>query len=173
MERYEKLRELLKDRKWAVIMTVCGVLGLLLIMLSSLVPTDRKEIKAEKESSVTEPSEYRSMTEKRLESFLSSIEGAGEVKVYLTVGSGERYIYASEGRTSRGESKTEEERKYVIIAEGGEKNALVETVEVPEITGAVIACDGGDSAAVRERMYKSAAAALGISTSKIFVTKLR
>lgn len=175
MKKYEKLRELLKDRKWAVFMTICGIFGMLLIMISSLLPTEKHQPVAEAETSgsVAEAEEYCRMTEKRLEEFLSSIEGAGEVKVYLTVGSGERYIYASEGRTSRGESKNEEEKKYVIIGKGGEKNALVETIEVPEISGAVIACDGGGSASVREQMYRSAAAALGISTSKIYVTKLR
>ena len=175
MEKYEKLKELLKDRKWAAFMIVCGVLGMLLIMISSLLPTEKDKplAKNEKNGSVAEAEEYCRMTEKRLEEFLGSIEGAGEVKVYLTVGSGERYIYVSEGRTSRGESKNEEEKKYVIIGKGGEKNALVEKIEVPEISGAVIACDGGGSSSVREQMYRSTAAALGIPTSKIYVTKLR
>jgi stage III sporulation protein AG len=176
MEIYEKLRKLIKDRKWAFFMTVCGVLGMLLIMISSLLPTDKKEknnSSPDINNSTSIAADYRNATEKRLESFLSVIDGAGEVKVYLTVGSSERYVYASEGRQSRGETQSEEERKYVIIGGGGEKNALVETVETPEITGVVIACDGGGSAAVREQMYRAAAAALDIPSSKIFVTKLR
>ena len=36
MEIAEKLRELIKGRKWAVFMTICGIAGLLLIMISSL-----------------------------------------------------------------------------------------------------------------------------------------
>lgn len=175
MEMVERLRALIKDRKWAVFMTVCGIAGMLLIMLSSLLTADkdRTETIKEEKISITDTSDYCRATEKRLEGFLSSIDGAGDVKVYLTVGSSERYIYASEGRLSRGESKTEEEKKYVIVSGSGERNALVETVEAPEITGVVIASSGSGSAYVREQLYRSAAAALGISTSKIFVTKLR
>ena len=60
----------------------------------------------------------------------------------------------------------------MIIGGGNEKNALIETIETPEITGAVIACTGCDSPTVRERIYKAVAAALGIPTGKIYVTKL-
>ena len=38
MEWAEKARELIKDRKWAVFMTVCGVIGMLLVMISSFIP---------------------------------------------------------------------------------------------------------------------------------------
>ena len=174
MEVIEKIRELLKNRKWAVFMTVCGTAGLLLIMISSLLP-DKKAapaVKAERQS-VCDTAAYCMDTEKRLEAFLSEIEGAGEVKVYITVGSEQRYVYATEGRHSRSDNKTEEEEKYVIVGGGSEKNALIETVEAPEITGAVIVCGGGGDAAVREQIYKAASAALGIPTAKINVAKIR
>ena len=171
----EKIRELLKQRKWAVFMTVCGVTGLLLIMISSLLP-DKKTVSDSTSASglsLSECDEHCSDTEKRLGEMLSCIDGAGNVRVYITFGSCERYIYASEGRRSRSEGKTEEEDKYVMIGSGSEKSPLVETIEKPEVTGAVIVCDGGDSPSVREKMYKAASAALGISTAKIYVAKLR
>ena len=175
MEVTERIRELLKNRKWAVFMTVCGVTGLLLIMISSLLP-DRKSAPAvnkEQLKSVFDSSAYCKDTEERLAALLSEIEGAGEVKVYLTVGSEQRYVYATEGRHSRSDNKTEEEEKYVIVGGGSEKNALIETVQAPEITGAVIVCGGGGDAAVREQIYKAASAALGIPTARIYVAKIR
>ena len=175
MEVVKEARELLKNRKWAVFMTVCGAAGLLLIMISSLLP-DKKaapDMVKEQRQSVCDSSEYCKDTEERLEAFLSEIDGAGEVKVYLTVGSEQRYVYATEGRHSRSDNKTEEEEKYVIVGGGSEKNALIETVEAPEITGAVIVCGGGGDAAVREQIYKAASAALGIPTVKIYVAKIR
>ena len=175
MEIAEKLRELIKDRKWAVFMTVCGLAGLLLIMISSLLPDSDTEKKETKRilGITSETVKYCSETEKRLERFLSDIDGAGEVRVYITVGSDERYVYATEDRYIRGDNKTEEEERYVIVGSGSEKNALRETVKTPEITGAVVACKGGESAQVREKIYKAVSAALGIPTSRIFVTKLR
>lgn len=175
MEIAEKVRELLKQRKWAVFMTVCGAAGLLLIMISSLLPDKKQENVKPSENGISfaENDELRCDTEKRLGELLSSIDGAGNVKVYLSFGSCQRYIYASEGRRSRSGDKTEEEDKYVMVGSGSEKSPLVETVEKPEVTGAVIVCDGGDSPSVREKMYKAASAALGISTAKIYVAKLR
>jgi stage III sporulation protein AG len=175
MEIAEKLRKLLKGRKWAVFMTICGAAGLLLIMISSFLPDDKAENKEspDRQCRISEAEKYCTDTEARLESFLADIEGAGEVRVYLTVGSDERYVYATEGRYSRGDNKTEEEDRYVIVGGGSEKKALVETVKSPEITGAVIACHGGDSAQVRESIYKAVSAALDIPTSRIYVTKLR
>ena len=174
MEVAEHIKELIKNRKWAVFMTVCGITGLLLIMISSLLP-DKKAapaVKAERQS-VYDSSAYCKDTEKRLEAFLSEIDGAGEVRVYLTVGSEQRYVYATEGRHSRSDNKTEVEEKYVIVGGGSEKNALIETVEAPEIMGAVIVCGGGGDAAVREQIYKAASAALGIPTARIYVAKIR
>lgn len=175
MEVIKEAKELLKNRKWAVFMTVCGSAGLLLIMISSLLPDNKAapDIIKEQRQSVCGSEAYCKDTESRLEAFLSEIDGAGEVKVYLTVGSEQRYVYATEGRHSRSDNKTEEEEKYVIVGGGSEKNALVETIEAPEITGAVIVCGGGGDAAVRENIYKAASAALGIPTAKIYVAKIR
>ncbi|MCD8187331.1 MAG: hypothetical protein LUD57_01685 [Ruminococcus sp.] len=60
-----------------------------------------------------------------------------------------------------------------MIGESGSKTALVETVNSPEIVGAVIACTGCDSAAVQEEIYKTVSTVLDLPTSKIYVTKLR
>ena len=175
MEITKKLKNMPKDKRMMTVVVILGITGLVLIMISSLVPkeekTDELEYTTTEKSSSAE--DYRIETEKRLENFLSSIDGAGNVKVYLTVGSDERYIYATEGRRSKSENKTEEERKYVMIGGGSDKSALIETVETPAITGAVIACSGFDSPTVQEQIYRAVSAALGIPTGKIYVTKLK
>lgn len=174
MEAIERLREFVKEKRSAAVMTLCGAAGLLLIMISSFVPDKKaaEPVSGEPPGVMTEAGEYCSATEKRLADFLGSIEGAGEVRVYLAVGSNERYVYATEGRHSRSDNKTEEEEKYVMIGGGSDKSALVETIEAPVISGAVIVCSGGADPSVREQLYKAASAALGIPTGKIYVTKL-
>lgn len=167
------LIEKLKEKK-TVAVTILGIVGLLLIMISTVLP-DKEQSAAvppdEVSSSGTDIDVYRLETESRLKEFLEKIDGAGDVEVYLTVGSGERYIYAAEEKKVKSDNKTEEENKYVIF--GSTKEPLVETVETPEITGAVIACTGGGSPVVEERIYKAVSSALGISTSKIYVTKMK
>lgn len=177
MKIAEKIGSMKKEKKTVTAVMILGIGGLLLIMLSSVLPEKGRDKNSEPaavlhQNSETDSDAYCRETEERLEKFLSSVEGAGDVKVYLTIGTDERYVYAKEGKQSRSENKIEEEEKYVIIGGGSEKNALIETIETPEITGAVIACTGCDSPTVRERIYKAVAAALGIPTGKIYVTKL-
>jgi stage III sporulation protein AG len=163
------------DKKALTAVTVLGAAGLCLILISSFLPGDneKEENQQESVSVYADAESYRSETEKRLAEFLEDIEGVGEVRVYLTVSGNEEYVYATEGKSSVSDDKEEEEHTYVMIGSSGSKSALVETVNSPEITGAVIACSGGSSAAVQEEIYNAVSTALGISTGKIYVTKLR
>lgn len=172
MELKVKLRQLLGSKHGTAVITALGVSGLLLIMVSDLMPVGNKEKPPVRDSAEAYADSYCADTEKRLAGFLGHIDGAGDVKVYLSVGGGEKYIYASEGRRSRSENRTEEENKYVIVSGEGGRNALIEQVRTPEITGAAVLCSGGDVPAVRERIYHAVSAALEIPTSKIYVTKL-
>lgn len=176
MEIINKLKNMTKDKKAVTVVTLLGATGLLLIMISSILPENSEEI--EKVSNELQQCEFSSEsycvdTEQRLEEFLAKIEGVGEVKVYLTVSSEEEYVYATEGKTSVSEKKKEEEKSYVIIGSGSDKTALVETVRNPEISGAVVACTGCDSPRIQEKIYKAVSTALGIPTGKIYVTKLK
>lgn len=172
MEIISKLLKFSENSKMSKAVVICGVTGLLLIALSSVCGNKGSKDKSESENYSISACEYCAETEKRLEKFLNSIDGAGKVKVYLTVNTDERYIYATENRISVSDDRREEEKSYVMTGNGGERKALVETVEIPNISGAVIACDGYDSAVVQERIYKAVSAALNLETGKIYVTKL-
>lgn len=173
MDILSKIKNMKNDRKMAAAVTAIGAAGLLLIMLSSVIPEkDEGELSLPDGRIMQEAENYCRETEKRLGDFLSGIEGAGTVKVYLAVGSNERYVYASEGKRSETENRTEEEEKYVMTGNGSDKKALVETIRTPQICSAVIAASGCSSPSVRERLYKAAAAALDLPTGKIYVTTL-
>ena len=175
MEVAEKFRDLPKDKKLLAVVMFLGIAGLIFIMLSALVPDGKNTETAgySEETGVNSTENFRIDTEKRLEEFLKNIDGAGDVKVCITVATDQRYVYATEGKRNQSGNTTEEEKKYVIIGNGSEKTALVETVQPPAITGAVVACSGYDSPAVQEQIYKATSAVLGISTGKIYVTKLK
>ncbi|MCM1529593.1 MAG: hypothetical protein NC093_06295 [Alistipes sp.] len=167
--------ELLKRNRTAAIV-ILGCVGLLLILLSSFLPGEEKEEEAavisDAAGQLSLGEQYRRETEKRLEELLEKVEGAGNVEVCITVGTGQRYVYAAEGKVSSSDNKREEEEKYVIVGSGSDRTPLIEKVETPEIIGAVILCQGGGDPAVAERMYKAASAALGIPTMNIFVTTM-
>ncbi|MBO5163062.1 MAG: hypothetical protein J6B75_01255 [Ruminococcus sp.] len=169
----EKIGNIMRNKKSAAAVAVLGTAGLLLIMLSSFSADKKEPVKSNEKPQTSAAQDYCSQTEERLEGFLEKIEGAGEVEVYLTVGSGERYVYVSEEKRSESENKTEEEEKYVLIGGSSSREPLIETVEVPKITGAVIVCTGCESPVVEERVYKAASAALGIPTADIYVTIMK
>ncbi|MBQ8960804.1 MAG: hypothetical protein IJ071_06250 [Ruminococcus sp.] len=173
MEIANRLRELLKNRSGTAIVVLLGGAGLLLILLSSLFPGASPKEEPDQPSAEITAEEYRLSAEARLEEFLGGIEGAGQVKVCLTVGSGQRRVYASEDKVSRSADRTEEERKYVIVGGNSERSALVEKVELPEITGAAVLCTGGGSPVVQERIYKAVTAVLGLPAGRIYVTELK
>lgn len=175
MELAEKIRKMFSSKNTSVLVVIMGSVGLLLILISSVIPDKKSDssMKQKTDGTYSSCENYCSETEKRLEKFLMNIEGAGDVKVYLSVGSGEKYVYAAEGKTSISDNNKEEERKYVTVGGNGEKTALIETVETPEITGIVVACTGCSSPVVQERIYNSVSAALGIPTGKIYVTIMK
>ena len=109
MEWAEKFRELPKDKKLLFIVVVLGIMGLIFITLSSVIP-DSESNSVTEYSSVSESynaENYRIETEKRLESFLGSIEGAGKVKVYLTIGN----VMSMQLRAKEANLKTTRRRK--------------------------------------------------------------
>lgn len=169
----EKIRNIVKNKKNAAAVTVLVTAGLLLLMLSFFSADKKETVKSREKPQTDAAQDYCSQTEERLKAFLEKIEGAGEVEVYLTIGSGERYVYVSEEKRSESENKTEEEEKYVLIGGSSSREPLIETIEVPKITGAVIICTGCKSPVVEERIYKAAAAALDIPTVDIYVTIMK
>ena len=128
----------------------------------------------------TQPAEaaYCAAMEERLEKILSQIEGAGTVRVMLTLKSGSVTRYQTDNRTQQrteGENTyTESERKTVLIARGSSYNeAAVTGTDCPSFRGALIVSPGAEDAAVRYRLLSAAAALLGLGADEITVVKMK
>lgn len=121
---------------------------------------------------------YCAQTEKRLEQILSQIEGAGAVRVMLTLQAGPQTNYLADQdmqRTTEGEKIAESsESKTVILSRGSSYNeaAIVKT-EYPSFRGALVVSQGGDDASVRLRLVEAVSALLGLGTDKITVVKMK
>ncbi|MDE6087460.1 MAG: hypothetical protein K2G25_03655, partial [Oscillospiraceae bacterium] len=74
---------------------------------------------------------YRLQLQQQLADMLSSMSGVGKAEVLVTIQGSEAYHYAQE-----------ENSRYVTVG-GSQKEALVESISHPEITGVVVACEGG------------------------------
>ena len=112
--------------------------------------------------------------EKRLEEILSSIEGAGRVRVLLTEKTGEERIY-QENNDTNNTSGTESVRVETVIVSDGSRgeSGLVRKIVGPVYLGAVIICDGGDRPAVRLSVAEAVADVTGLQTDRISVLKMK
>ena len=120
--------------------------------------------------------DYCERISRELESILSQIEGAGRVRVMLTLKSGSVTQYQSDfdssTQTDGERSVSSSQQKTVILSRGSAYNeaAAVKT-EYPRFQGALIVSEGGGEPGVRFAITGAVSALLGLGTDKITVVK--
>jgi len=169
------LIEKMKKNKYVVLVIL---VGLLLILWPGKEKTDGNAEKVPQDPEIEFTVQNQ---EKKLEEILSYIDGAGKVKVLLSVqGSTERIIaydtqqlqnsYAGEDDL---EDETEESKTAVILKNDSNESAVTLKYIFPEYSGAVIAAQGADKAGVKLALTDAVASATGLSTDKITITKMK
>ncbi len=166
----------LSGQKRTKLIVVLGIAGILLIMLSEILP-DRKKDTTESTISNDVVSEdthaYKKQVESELSSILGEIKGVGELEVMVTIEGTTEYVYAEELDTDTdkdGEKTSEKYKNKIVMSEqNGKKEALVKKIIKPQISGVIIVCRGGGDLNIKERVIKAAATALNLPSSKICV----
>lgn len=154
-------------REWMLrIIVLLGILGMGCILLSSLLPEETPE----PPTTDTSAEDYRTQLETQLTAMLSSMDRVGEVQVLVTLAGSEEYRYAKADDRTVTDSQLRSSESYVTV--GGSREALLETVAHPGITGVVVACSGGDSPSVQEQVSRAVAVACGLPSNRIYVGKL-
>lgn len=156
-----------------------GIAGMLLILLSELLP-DRKtepDDVVEKETSSVDSEEFKQQTEQELKALLEQIEGVGSCEVMVSVEGTTEYVYAenisryNDENADRKSDKLDE--NIVLIESDGDKQALVRKIIRPQISGVVVVCEGGGDIRVNERVLKAVSTALNISSGRVCVEAKR
>lgn len=169
-EKFRLITEKFRADKKLVIIVFAGVIGIMLLVLSEIVPHSENSItKEDVEYNETTFEVYEKNLEKRLESLLGSINGAGKVKVMVTIESGDERIYATENI----KSERSEEKSYVIIDSQGDDNGLLIKVSQPIVRGVAVVCQGADQPIVREEITNTVVSVLGISTNRVNIAKMQ
>ena len=156
-------------------MTVAaGILGIVFIVISEFIPKSSYKKAETGEQNKNSVSSYEETLEKRLESIISSVDGAGRVQVMVTLDTSEQTQYAKdEKENSKSGDKSSEksyEKKYVLTDDDG--GVVLKTTE-PEVRGVIVVCDGGDNAAVKNGITSAVRAALSVDSNKITVLKMK
>ena len=156
------------------IAVVLGAAGMLMIMLSELVPESKdKPEKAMSQTETTDSDDFRKRTERELKALLEQIEGVGDCEVMISLESSTEYIYAenisrfTEDNADRRSEKLDED--IVITENSGTRQPLIRKVIDPKIGGVVIVCEGGGDISINERVQKAVSTALNISSTRVCV----
>lgn len=110
--------------------------------------------------------------EEKLADTLSEIDGAGQVRVMLTVESGMKRVFAQDGSMEQDESAMQRETQTVVISSGSGKQETVLVQQVyPTFQGALVVAAGGGDPAVRLKLTEAVAALTGLGADKISICK--
>lgn len=168
-----RIRAALRQRNGVRVITVLGLAGMALILLSGLHSgSDEKKPAEALTESVTPLNSadlYRTDLETRLSALLSRMDGVGGVTVMLTVSGSAEQIYAEEVKETDSDRASQRESSLVITKSGGAESALLTETRYPHVTGAAVLCTGGAHAAVRERVTQAVSTVLQIPANQIYV----
>ena len=118
--------------------------------------------------------EAESTVERELEDalahILSQIKGAGKVEVLLTEASGAETMYQSDTHTG---SDTGREDTVIISGSDRSQTGLVRQVNPPSYMGAIVVCQGADSASVRLAIVQAVSSVTGLGADHITVLKMK
>ena len=148
------------------------ILGMAIILFSLFF--ENGEAKIKNKSFTDELSSYSQMLEDNLKDAVSGVVG-GEVKVMITFESTFENVYYSDAVVNEAitadKTDRKSEKQLVLTGNMGDKqNPVVVKMLSPKPTGAIIVCDGGNRADIKECVTELAACALNISKNKIYVT---
>ena len=161
----KSLIEKIPKEKRPVILAATGIVLICAILLSSFFENDKTEIKDVKtDSEIYEENQYVAELERKLTDIISSIEGAGRVKVMITLENSEENVYAIDINESKNE--------YVLIKTSSDEGGLLLKIIQPKVRGVAIVCDGGDVGKVKMSILDATCSAMGISSSKVSISKM-
>lgn len=112
--------------------------------------------------------------QEELSLLLSGLSGAGKVQVLLTHKQGEEILYQCNENINASDASQSTSTQTVTITDSTRTQAgLVRRVNPPVYLGAVVLCQGADSAAVRLAIVEAVSNATGLPTHKISVLKMK
>lgn len=161
-----KVQTFLGKYKYAAIVLV---IGLVLLLLPSNIGQTKQTVA---ENTPNDSSLY--LDSETLAQILQSVDGAGEVKVLLSIASGERTYYQTNNDIDNATDGTNTKIETVIISDSQHNEAgLITQIDSPIYLGAIVVCEGADSAAVRLAITQAVAKITGLNTDGICVLKMK
>lgn len=158
-----ELKEFLKKNRYVLLVLLCG-----LVLLCW------PQGKQQTQQDIPQQTGQTESLEQRLEKILSQVSGAGTVRVLLTQAESGETIYQTDDTESTQENGSSLRRETVLVSDGSRQQAgLVRQTQAPVYRGAVVVCQGGDTAPVRLAIVEAVAGVTGLPSNRITVLKMK
>lgn len=158
-----KIKSTISKYKYAAIILLVGMVLLLIPQKSKSSPV----------VDTTQKSDRQTVGTVELAEILQSIQGAGKVKVLLSVAAGEKTLYQMDSDiNASGDSNSTKQETVIVTDAQRAETGLVSQVNPPTYLGAIVVCEGADSASVRFAVTQAVAKITGLGTDNICVLKM-
>lgn len=190
LETLKNFKISIKKDKKLLLIVACGIIGMLLLLVTEVCDNDKSSKKTDTKSknniSQCEYEEnYKVEVQDQLETIISSIDGAGETKVMVTLESGSKSVYAVDEKIDdnndssksdddyKRDSNYKRETEHILVnSKNKEDGGLIIEVLQPKVRGVAVVCEGADKATVREDITDTVTAVLDIDTNRVSIQKM-
>lgn len=172
-EVYKKYFGQITNTKSLLVILLIGVVLLVLAGMPS--GADKKETENKNQADSINRTEYLKDLEQRLAKILSSVSGASDVSVMITLEDSGQRVYArderSENKTSDGGGETNtSDGSYVLKNNsGGGQSAVLIKSRLPSVSGVLITAKGADDAEVKNNLVNAVKAVLDVRAHRVVV----
>lgn len=160
------LRSLQSGKGRTSLAVAVGVLAMLLLLLSELLPGSSTQKTAVSAVPAAAVSQYQTQLEQQLEGLISQLQGAGKTTVMVTLTTGEETVYAVDTQTG----EMQQQETHVLLQDG---SALAETTYLPQVCGVAVLCEGGGDVRVAARITELLHSLLDLPANRICVEQRR
>lgn len=171
----KRLTEILKDKKTGKLLLLAGLIGIVLIYISTAFPQEKTEsVDSSQIQTSFSANEYRAYLEEEIKEIVAAISGDTEAVVTVTLDTEITYVYADEKKENNQSANdnviANTEQTYITVtdSDGGEK-PLVVTAYMPKVRGVAIVCSAKNAQTI-DNIEGAVMAALDITSRKVFIS---
>lgn len=193
----KELTKIVNDKKFLNVVCIALILAFLLLAISFLNTTRKKNnksvsVNSEETTNISSNEDnnviqnYEEQQKSELKNLLKKIQGVGEVEVMIYFKSGEIKVPATEDTTtqsfteesdSQGGKRTNNQQtdgtKVVMAGDGSSSEPYILQVNKPEISGVVIVAEGATSSKVKYDIQVAVSSLYDISIDKVNVYPMK
>ena len=177
----ERLKGLLQKKN---ALFVLGIAGILLLGASELFPkSQQKEDVFAQSGQEMSVSAQEQILEERVQQIVETVDGAGKVKVMITLEDAGETIYAQDEQLDAEHQYDENGQKvldrnsgqssHLFFDSGSDEQPLVETVRQPTVQGVAVICEGAGDVSVESRITQVVSTVLGSPTNRVCVAAMQ